>query len=59
MTIFFELVGTTKTCAVYRAGDKKRRDFQTIYLKLSQLAEAGIDPDKAILVTIKGVSSDE
>lgn len=41
----------TKSCAVFESGEKP--DFTTMYLKKSQLQDAGIDPTKGITVTIE------
>jgi len=51
MKIDFMLKNETKTCYRFEGGE--RPDFITLYLKKSQVDEAGIDPNKGIVVTIE------
>lgn len=50
ITMNFEKKRETKGCYIFesRTGD----DFITLYLKKTQLEEAGIDPAKGLAVTI-------
>ena len=50
MKIHFEHIRSTKTCEVFQHGEKP--DMITLYLKKSDVKEAGIDPQKGIEVTI-------
>lgn len=51
MTLNFKFKAETKTCIRFETGEKP--DFITLYLKKSQIKEAGIDPAKGITVTIE------
>ena len=41
----------TKTCFVFESGEKP--DFTTLYLKKTQVQEAGIDPANGITITVE------
>lgn len=51
MKIDFTHVRSTKTCEVFQHGDKP--DMISLYLKKSQLQEAGINPASGLTVTIE------
>lgn len=51
LTIEFSFKAETKTCYRFESGTKP--DFTTLYLKKSQVDEAGIDPHKGIIVTVE------
>lgn len=49
--INFAFKKETKTCYAFEAGE--RPEFITLYLKKSQVKDAGIDPQKGITVTVE------
>ena len=51
--IKFNLKAETKTCYRFQAGEDRAADMITLYLKKSQVDEAGIDPKKGIVVTVE------
>ena len=51
MKINFKLKNETKTCYSLEHGE--RQEQITLYLKKSMDAEAGIDPQKGIVVTVE------
>lgn len=51
MKIKFTLKAETKTCYRFEAGQKPEQI--TLYLKKTQVNEAGIDPWKGITVTVE------
>lgn len=57
MKLNFDYAKETKTCHVFQTGQKP--DFVTLYLKKSQIADAGIDPKKGITVTIAQREEDD
>lgn len=52
LKIDFTLKNDTKTC--YRFESGTRPEQITLYLKKSQIDEAGIDPRKGITVSVEG-----
>jgi len=51
MKINFDYKKDTVTCYRFEAGE--RPDLITLYLKKSQIREAGIDPKKGITITVE------
>lgn len=51
MEMKFELLKETKTC--YRFESRNDGNFTTLYFKKADIDEAGIDPHKGIIITIK------
>lgn len=51
MTLSMDLKNETKTC--YRFETKVDNDLMTLYLKKSQVKDAGIDPAKGITINIE------
>jgi len=47
----FKLKSETKTCFRFETGEKP--NFVTLYLKKTQVRDAGIDPQKGVTVTIE------
>jgi hypothetical protein len=47
----FKYTKDTKTCCVFQTGE--RPEFVTLYLKKSQIEDAGINPKKGITVTVE------
>lgn len=52
MTLEFTLKAETKTCFRFEH-DARGENFTTLYLKKKQVKDAGIDPSKGIVVTIR------
>lgn len=53
MRIHFTLKAETKTYYRFQSGDDRSPDMITLYLKKSQVDQAGIEPKKGIAVTVE------
>jgi len=56
MKLKFRLKNETKTCYRFEAGG--HTDMITLYLKKTQVDEAGIDPNAGITVTVEQTKED-
>jgi len=53
MKLYLKLRNETKTCYRFETGNKDDNTLITLYLKKSDVAAAGINPQKGIVVTVE------